>query len=80
MKGRKFVFGCVDGFHYKCNKKSLHHGRPYIESPEWLKKSTKKNKENIIMFFKYAVPVSLNHEKIEKHLKRISKLNLIGDI
>ena len=49
MKGRKFVFGCVDGFHYKCNKISLHHGRPYIESPEWLKKSTKiQRKDNYV--------------------------------
>ena len=49
MKGRKFVFDCVDGFHYKCNKISLHHGRPYIESPEWLKKSTKiQGKDNYV--------------------------------
>ena len=70
MKGSAFVFDSVDLLYYKLHKISLNRGGPYINSPEWLKnkKATMnpkpKDKDN--EYFKYAIAVALNHEKIEK--------------
>ena len=38
MRGREFIFDCVDALYYNINKISLNRGGSYIDSPEWLKK------------------------------------------
>ena len=56
-------------------------GESYIDYPVWLKmkKVTKNPKDkNDNMSFKYAVAVSLNHEKIEKDPQRILKIKPRG--
>lgn len=43
MKGSDFVFGSIDGIHYKCNKISLNCGGAYIDSKYRLDKKQKSN-------------------------------------
>ena len=62
--------------YYDFNKISLNRGGSYIESPKWIKnkKSAINPKNNDDMCFQYAVTVTLNHNKINNHSQRVSKI------
>ena len=68
MKGSEFVFNSVDLLYYYLHKISLKRGESYIDSPEWLKDKkaiiNPQNKDN--EYFKHAITVALNHEKMKK--------------
>ena len=74
--GSGFVFESVDLLSYSFHKISLKRGKSYIKSPEWvLNKSATintKNKDN--KCFQYSMTVALNHQNIENHPERISKI------
>ena len=75
MKRSEFEFDGVNFLYYDFNKISLNRGRPYIDSPKWLKneKSEINPKNNDYKCFQYAVTLALNLDKINNHPKRISK-------
>ena len=64
MKGSKFIFDCVGIMHYDLNKISLNRGGSYMDSPEWLKKTTTMNLKNNTddKCFQYAITIALNHK------------------
>ena len=68
MKGSEFYFDSVDLLYYHLHKISLKRGESYIDSPEWLKDKkaiiNPQNKDN--EYFKHAITVALNHEKMKK--------------
>ena len=76
MKGSNFAFDSIDLLYYKFHKISLNRGRSHIDSPEWIKnkKATinPKNKDNKCL--KYAIAAALNHNEINNHPEKISKL------
>ena len=76
MKGSSFIFERVDSLYYHLHKISLNRAGSYIDSPEWLKaKRATINPKNIDKeYFKYAITVALNHEKIGTNLQRITKI------
>ena len=43
MKGSEFLFDYVYLLYYKCHKIKLTRGWPYIDSPDWIKKSNNKS-------------------------------------
>ena len=73
----EFVFGYVQLLYYKCYKINLNRGWSYIDSPDWIKKTTtispinKKDDK----CFQYAVTVAFNYEEIKKDPQRITKIN-----
>ena len=77
MKGSSFTFERVDLLEYHLHKISLNRGSSYIKSPGLLKnkrvtinpKNTNDNK-----CFQYAITAALNHQNIDHHPERISKL------
>ena len=77
MKGSSFIFERIDLLEYHLHKLSLDRGHSYIKSPTWIKnkgvtinpKNTKNN-----MCFQYAITAALNHQNIDYHPERISKL------
>ena len=76
LKGSEFEFDGVNLLYYDFNKIILNRGGSYIESAQWIKdkKSTINPKNNDYKCFQYAVTVALNHEKINKHPQRVSKI------
>ena len=62
--------------YYKLHKISLNRGGSYVDSPDWIKnkKATinRKNKDNEC--FKYVIMAALNHNEINNHPEKISKL------
>ena len=76
MRGSEFVYDSVDVLYYNLNKVSLSRGRPYIDSPKWLKnkKATVNTKNNDGKSFQYALIVAFNYEKNLKNPQRISKI------
>ena len=75
--GSDFIYDSADilGIHFHDIK--LKRGKSYIESPKWIshKKATinlKNIKDN--KCFQYALNVALNHQNIESHPERISKI------
>ena len=80
MKGSEFVFDCVLLLYYKCNRTNPNCGGSYIDSPDWIKKTTTIIPINVKdrKCFQYAVTVTLNHEEIGKQSERIKKLNLLS--
>ena len=62
--------------YYDFNKISLNRGGSYIESAKRIKdkKSTINPKNNDYKCFQYAITVTLNHDKINKHHQRVSKI------
>ena len=77
--GSEFVFDSTDLLCYYLHKISLNRGGSYIESPEWLKDKRAtlhpKNKNND-KHFHYAITAALNHQNVENHPERISKIKL----
>ena len=77
MKGSSFTFERIDLLEYHLHKISLNRGSSYINSPEWIKNKgvtiNPKNTKNH-MCFQYAITAALNHQNIDHHLERISKL------
>ena len=77
IKGSSFTFERVDLLEYHLHKISLNRGSSYINTPEWIKnkgvtinpKNTKNNN-----CFQYAITAALNHQNIDHHPERISKL------
>ena len=80
MKGSDFEFDGDNFLYYDFNKISINRGGSYIDSPKWLKdkKSTINPKNNDHKCFQYAVTLGLNLDRINNHLERISKLNLLS--
>ena len=76
MRGSAFEFDGVNLLYYDFNKISLNRGGSYIESPKWIKNklSTINPKNNDYKYFQYAITVTLNHDKINKDLQRVSKI------
>ena len=77
MKGSSYIFERIDLLEYHLHKISLNRGSSYINSPEWIKNKgvtiNPKNTKNH-MCFQYAITAALNHQNIDHHLERISKL------
>ena len=76
MKGSDFEFDGVNLLHYDFNEISLNRGGSYIECAKWIKdkKSTINPKNNDYKCFQYAETVALNHDKINNHPQRVSKI------
>ena len=83
MKVRELAFYYVDGLHYKCKSKyciALYKSKYWwiIHKISWMAKKQKTTinpkDKNDNMCFKDAVMFTLNHEKIQKDLQRISKI------
>ena len=77
MRASSFVLEGVKLLSYRLHKISLNRGWSYIDSPDWIKnkKATinpKKKGDN--EWFKYAIVVALNYEKIGRDPQRISKI------
>ena len=77
MRGSSFTFERIDLLEYHLHKISLNRGSSYIKSPEWIKNkgvtiNPKNTKDNNC--FQYAIIAALNHQNIEHHPERISKL------
>ena len=77
MRGSSFTFERIDLLEHHLHKIILNRGSSYIESPEWIKdkevtinpKNTKDNN-----WFHYAIIAALNHQNIDHHPERSSKL------
>ena len=77
MRGSSFTFERIDLLEYHLHKISLNRGSSYIKSPEWIKNkgvtiNPKNTKDNNC--FQYAIIAALNHQNIDHHPERISKL------
>ena len=81
MRGSEFKFDGIHLLYYDFNKISLNRGGSYIESAKWIKdkKSTINPKNNDYKCFQYAVTVALNHYKINKNPRRVSKIKAFID-
>ena len=75
-RGSDFIFNGVNYLFYDFNRVSISKGGSYIESPKWLKdkKCTVNQKNNDNKCFQYATTLALNHDKINKHPQRISRI------
>ena len=77
MKGSSFIFERIDLLEYHLHKISLNRGSSYIKSPEWIKNKgvtiNPRNTKNH-MSFQYALTAAWNHQNIDYHPERISKL------
>ena len=76
MRGRSFTCERIDLLEYH-QKISLNRGSSYVESSEWIKNkgvtiNPKNTKDNNC--FQYAIIAALNHQNIDHHPERISKL------
>ena len=77
MRGSSFTFERIDLLKYDLHKVSLNRGSSYFKSPNWIKNkgvtiNPKNTKDNNC--FQYAIIAALNHQNIEDHSERISKL------
>ena len=77
MEGSVFVFDYVHLLYYKYHEISPNRGGSNKDSPDWIK--TKKVAVNPInkndnKCFQYAKTVTWNHEEIEKHSERGTKI------
>ena len=65
--------------YYHLQKIGLNRGGSCIDFPKWLKnkKATINPENNDDNCFQYALTVALNHQNIEKILKKYRKLNLL---
>ena len=76
MRGSEFEFDGVNFLYYDFKKTTINRGGSYRDSPKWLKdkKSTINPKNNGDKWFKYAVTLALNLDKIKKDPQRVSKI------
>ena len=77
MKGSSYIFERIDLLEYHLHKISLNRGSSYIDSPIWIKnKRVTINPQNAEdnKCFQYAITTALNHQNINHHPERISKL------
>ena len=77
MKGSSYMFEHVDLLEYHLHEISLNRGSSYIKSFEWLyNKGVTLNPKNIkdTNCFQYAIIAASNHQNIDHHPERISKL------
>ena len=77
MRGSSFTFDHIDLLEYDFHRVTLNRRSSYIESPKWFKKkgvtiNPNNSKDNNC--FQYAIIVALNHQNIDHHPERISKL------
>ena len=77
MRGSSFTFDHIDLLEYHLHRISLNRGSSYIESSEWIKNkgatiNPKNTKDNNC--FQYAIIAALNHQNIDHHPERFSKL------
>ena len=81
MRGSEFGFDGVNLLYYDFNKISLNRGRSYIQPAKWIKdkRAIINPKNNDYKCFQYAIIVALNHDKINKHPQRISKIKPFVD-
>ena len=67
---------------YHLHKISLNRGSSYIKSPTWIKNKgvtiNPKNTKNH-MCFHYAIAAALNHQNIDNHPERVSKIKPFVD-
>ena len=74
-RGSDFIFNGVNYLFYDFNRLSISKGGSYIESPKWLKdKKCTNQKNNDNKCFQYATTLALNHDKINKHSQRTSRI------
>ena len=77
IKGSSFTFERIYLLEYHLDKIGLNRGSSYIKSPTWIKNKgvtiNPRNAKNH-MCFQYAITAALNHQNIDHHLERISKL------
>ena len=76
MRGSEFGFDGVNLLYYDFNKICLNRWGSYIEPAKWIKdkRSIINPKNNYYKCFQYAITVALNHDKINKHPQRVSKI------
>ena len=76
MRGSDFIFDGVNLLYYKCHKVNCKRGNSYTDSPDWIKKKTKKInlKNEDDKCFQYAGTVSLNCGKIKWGHERASNI------
>ena len=76
MRGSEFGFDGVNLLYHDFNKISLNRGGSYIEPAKRIKgkRSIINPKNNDYKCFQYAITVALNHDKINKHPQRVSKI------
>ena len=76
MEGSEYHFEKVALLKYKLHKISLRKAGSYIDSPKWIKnkKATINPKNGDNCCFQYALVAALNHDKIDNHPERVSKL------
>ena len=77
MRGSSFTFERIDLLKYDLHKICLKKGSSCIKSPNWIKNKAvtinpKNTKDNNC--FQYAIIAALNHQNIDHHPERISKL------
>ena len=77
MKGSSFNFDHIDLLEYDFHRVTLHRGSSCIESAEWLKNkgvtiNPKNTRDNNC--FQYAIVNAINHQNIDNHPERISKI------
>ena len=77
MKGSSFNFDHIDLLEYDFHRVTLLRGSSYIESAEWLKNkgvtiNPKNTRDNNC--FQYALVNAINHQNIDNHPERISKI------
>ena len=74
MRGTEFGFDGVNLLYYDFNKISLNRRGSYIEPAKWIKRSIINPKNNAYKCIQYAITIALNHDKITRHPRRISKI------
>ena len=67
----------VESMTYDINKTTINRGGSYTESPTWLKNkkcAINPQNKNDSKCFQYSITAALNHEKINNHPEKISKI------
>ena len=77
MKGSNVIFDSVHLLYHKSHKINFKQGGSYIDFRDWI--NNKKATINLInekdnKCFQYAITVTLDHEIIEEHPERITKI------
>ena len=81
-KNSGLVLQGVELMEYDINKITINRVGSYIESPEWLKSkkcTINPQNKNDNKYLQYSTTVALNHEKINNHPEKISKVRPFTD-